>query len=99
MPTSGITYSDRTEFSLEFTPDEDGEYFFKIYYEDPFEQAASMMLNATLSYTGSVGVMAQANAITIPGAIILAVILGASSSGVVVFSSKKRGVLHKKFKR
>jgi len=99
MTSSGITYSDCTEFSLEYEPDENGEYFFKIYYEDPFKQAASIVLNATLSYTGSAGVMAQANAITIPGAIILAVILGASSSGVLVFSSKKRGVLHKKFNR
>ena len=94
-----LNYPDRTEFTFTYTPGGDGQYQFNLYYEDPFEQAATLLLNASISYQGTMGVMQQVNAITVPGAIILAAILGVSSTGLIVFSSKKRGVLHKKFKR
>ncbi|MFX1273636.1 MAG: hypothetical protein ACFFBP_13570 [Promethearchaeota archaeon] len=98
MESSDTQFSDRTEYYLKYTPQSYGKYYFEMYYENPIEQNAIMINSESLSYSGSSGVFqGPDNALT--GAIIIGVALALSSTGVMVFSTKKRGVLHRKFNR
>lgn len=98
LASSETQHGDRTLYYMKYVPESFGEYYFETFYEDPISGSAKLVLKTSFNHKGASGAF-QETSIAIPGAAIISIVLGLSSSGVLVFSSKKRGALHKKFNR